>query len=158
MKFSLLFLAICFSNFAFAGSAVVDVTLSPAGSFKIKSVEVRGFVTKSGDSVSGKNIVVGLRNVQTGISLRDTHTKKHLEVDKFPEAILVEASGKGGKGQGTIKIRGIEKKFKGTYKIEGKQLIATFPLKISYFKIKDLSYMGVSPEDDITVTVTVPIH
>jgi polyisoprenoid-binding protein YceI len=157
MKLYILAFVFLLSSFAFAQSATVDVSLTPAGSFKIKSSDVRGFAQQTGDSVSAKNISVGLKNLQTGISLRDTHTKKHLEVEKYPDAVLVEAKGKGGKGEGLIKIKGIQKKFTGTYKIDGNNLVASFTLKGSDFKIDNVKYMGVGVEDDLNVTVTVPI-
>jgi hypothetical protein len=152
---SLIFLS---SSLAVAQSAIVDISLTPAGSFKVKSTDVRGFAQQlAGDSVEAKNILVGLKNLQTGISLRDTHTKRHLEVDKYPDAVLVAAKGKGGKGVGTIKIKGIQKKITGTYKIEGGKLIATFPLKLSEFNINDVKYMGVGVDDDLKLVVTVPL-
>ena len=152
---SLIFLS---SSLAVAQSAIVDISLTPAGSFKVKSTDVRGFAQQlAGDSVEAKNILVGLKNLQTGISLRDTHTKRHLEVDKYPDAVLVAAKGKGGKGVGTIKIKGIQKKITGTYKIEGGKLIATFPLKLSEFNINDVKYMGVGVDDELKLVVTVPL-
>ena len=137
--------------------ALVDITLKPAGSFKVKSTDIRGTATKKGDSVEAKNIIVGLKNLETGIALRNEHTKKHLETDKYPDAILVSAKGQGGKGEGVIKIKGIEQKISGTYKIDGGKLVAQFPLKLSDFKIEGIKYMGVGVADDVTLTVTVPI-
>jgi YceI-like domain len=157
MKLSFFLLGLLFSPMVFAQSAVVDVGLTPAGSFKIKSTDVKGTAQETAGTVEAKNIVVGLKNIQTGISLRDTHTKKHLEVDKFPEATLISAKGKDGKGEGVIKIKGIQKNITGTYKIDGKNLIASFPLKLSDFKITDIKYMGVGVDDEVKLAVTVPI-
>jgi hypothetical protein len=145
------------SGLAAAQSASVDVGLTPAGSFKVKSTEVRGYVQLKDGSVTGKNIMVGLKNLQTGISLRDTHTKKHLEVEKYPTAILVSATGKDGNGTGLIRIKGIQKKIAGTYKIDGSTLIAVFPIKLSDFNIVDIKYMGVGVDDEAKVTVSVPV-
>ena len=145
------------SNLAFGQSAVVEVSLNPAGGFKIKSTDVRGSAHHSGDTFDAKNIAVGLKDVTTGIELRDVHTKKHLEVTAFPEALLVSATGKGGKGEGVIKIRGITKKIAGTYKVSGANLVASFPLTLSDFKIDGIKYMGVGVDDEVKLTVTVPI-
>jgi hypothetical protein len=158
MKTQILVLSFFISSFALAQSAVVDVSLTPAGSFKIKTADVRGFAHSNGDTIEAKGISVGLKNIQTGITLRDTHTKKHLEVDKYPDAVLLQASGKGGKGSGVIKIKGIEKKIAGTYKIEGHQVIAKFPLKLSDFNINDIKYMGVGVDDEVSLTVAIPIQ
>jgi polyisoprenoid-binding protein YceI len=150
-------LASLISYSAMAQQAVVDIHLKPAGSFKVKSTDVKGVVEQKGDHIEAHNIVVGLAKVETGIAMRDEHTRKHLEVDKFPNATLVSATGKGGKGEGTIKIKGIEHKISGTYKIDGGNCIATFPLQLSDYKIEGIKYMGVGVADDVSITVTVPV-
>jgi polyisoprenoid-binding protein YceI len=157
MKYLLAIPALMFSISSFAQSAVVDVSLRPAGSFKVKTSEVKGFVQKKADGFEAKNITVNLKGVQTGISLRDDHTKKHLEVEKFPEAVLVSATGKNGTGEGVIRIRGIEHKIQGSYKVEGTNFTAQFPLKLSDYKIDGIKYMGVGVSDDVNLVVTVPV-
>ncbi|MGE5085923.1 MAG: YceI family protein [Bacillota bacterium] len=142
---------------AFAQSVVVDITLNPMGDFKAKTTQVKGAATIKGDEVSAQNIVVNLKSLTTGVELRDKHTQKHLETSKYPEAVLVSATGKGGKGVGKLKIRGIEKEVSGTYKVEGKVLKADFPVKISDFGIQDINYMGVGVEDTVTLHVAVPV-
>ncbi len=139
-------------------SAVVHLKLSPAGSFKGETRDVKGSAQQNGTKVTAQNIVVDLKNISTGISLRDEHTKnKYLEVSKFPTAILVSATGENGKGTGIIKIKGIEKPISGTYKIRGKELDAEFEIKLSDFGIKGIKYMGVGVNDTAKVSVTVPI-
>ena len=157
MKKMIFFTLILFSFQIFAQQAIVDLKLRPAGSFKVKSTEVSGFAIQKGDTVEAQNIKVGLKKVQTGISLRDDHTRKHLEVEKYPEAVLVSAKGQGGKGQGVIRIRGVEKPISGTYKIQGSQLIAEFPIKLSEFNITGIKYMGVGVDDNAKVNVSVPL-
>lgn len=152
----LLSFAFCFSAGA-EPSVVFDVALSPAGSFKGKTAAVKGQAVQQGDSFTAANIVVDLKTIKTGIEVRDQHTLKHLEVDKFPEAILVSATGKGGKGDGVIKIRGIEQKISGTYKVNGTNLDAEFALKLSDFKISGIRYMGVGVKDEVKLHVSVPI-
>lgn len=157
MNLKILIMSLVISSWAWGQQAVVDIGLRPAGSFKVKTSDVKGMVLKKGSSFEAQNIVVGLTSLKTGIELRDTHTKKYLEVEKFPEAILVSAKGEGGKGTGTIRIKGIEQKISGTYKIEGSSLVAEFPLKLSDFKITGIKYMGVGVDDSIKLVVTVPV-
>lgn len=157
MKKILVSSLILISQLAFAQQATVDVALRPAGSFKGKTSDVKGTVTQKGTAFEAQNIVVDLRNLKTGIELRDEHTKKHLQVDKHPEAVLVSAKGEGGNGEGVIRIKGIEKKISGSYKIEGTKLIAEFPLKLSEFEITGIKYMGVGVDDEVKVTVEVPV-
>ncbi len=159
-KITILTLGLIFNfgpTLVFAQQATVDVSLRPAGSFKAKTSDVKGQVVQKGTGFEAQNIVVDLKNLKTGIDLRDSHTKKHLEVEKFPEAILVSAKGQGGKGEGIIKIKGIEKKISGSYKVEGSNLIAEFPIKLSEFQITGIKYMGVGVDDEVKLTVEVPI-
>lgn len=149
-------------TFAMASSAIaqqvtVDVTLNPMGDFKAKTSDVKGVATVKGDEISAQNIVVNMKSLKTGVELRDKHTQKHLETTKFPEAVLISATGKGGKGKGKIKIRGIEKDIEGTYKIEGKVLKADFKLNIADFEMKDINYMGVGVEDVVVLHVAIPV-
>lgn len=148
---------LCVSSMSFAQSVSVDVVLNPMGDFKAKTSSVKGFATVKGDEVSASDITVNLKSLKTGVELRDKHTQKHLQTDKFPEAVLISATGKGGKGTGKIKIKGIEKDIAGTYKVEGKTLKAEFPLTLSDFNIKDINYMGVGVEDEVKLMVTVPV-
>ncbi len=142
----------------FAGGAAFDIKLSPAGAFTGKTPDVKGFVKKVGSKFIGENIVVSLKNIKTGMALRDKHTQEHLGTDKHPDAILVKAEGENGKGKGVIKIRGIEKEVEGTYKVDGKNLVASFPIKLSDFKIEGIRYMGVGVKDQAVVNVNVPIQ
>ena len=157
MAAGLFTLTVAFSFSAGAQSAAVDVVLNPMGDFKAKTSDVKGFATVKGDEVSAENIVVNLKTLKTGVELRDKHTLKHLEVTKFPEAVLLNAKGKGGKGTGKIKIRGVEKDISGTYSVNGKVLNAQFKLNLPDFDLKDINYMGVGVEDEITLHVAVPI-
>lgn len=155
--FVTLVVAFGFSATVYGQSVSVGVVLNPMGDFKAKTTDIKGMAVVNGDEVSAENIVVNLKNLKTGVELRDKHTLKHLQVDKYPEAVLAVAKGKGGKGQGRIKIRGIEKNISGTYKISGKKLLAEFKLNLSDFKIEDISYMGVGVEDEVTLQVVIPI-
>jgi hypothetical protein len=149
--------ALLFSTLTWAASAAVDVTLSPAGSFKAKTSDVKGFATKKGDEVSAQNIIVNLKSLKTGIELRDHHTLKRLETEKYSEAILISAKGKGGKGTGKIRLRGIEKDIVGTYKISGNELLAEFKLSLPDFKITNINYMGAGVEDEVVLHVAIPV-
>lgn len=155
--FAAMVLTTGFSFSAIAQNVSVDVVLNPMGDFKLKTSDVKGTATVKGDEVSASNIVVNLKSLKTGVELRDKHTQKHLDTKTHPEAILVSATGKGGKGKGKIKIKGIEKDVDGTYKVEGKTLKADFKVTLSDFGIKDINYMGVGVEDQVTIHVAVPV-
>jgi hypothetical protein len=143
---------------AFASSFAADVKLSPAGSFKAQTKKVEGFAYKTSDGgVAAENVMIDLRTITTGVSLRDKHTKEHLLVQKYPEAKLIKASGKGGKGKATIQIRGKTREVSGTYKVSGDHLTAEFPMNLTDIDIKDVRYMGIGVKDLVNVTIEVPL-
>lgn len=143
----------------FPQSLEVDVTLSPAGSFVGKTNDVKGQAILKGEAVQAENIIINLSSLKTGISLRDSHTQKHLDTKNHPEAKLLKAVGKNGKGKAKIQFRGKEKIVDGTYKLSSdkKTLTATFPLVLSEFDITGIKYMGVGVKDSVTVRVSVPV-
>lgn len=151
-------LAFVIGNAAFATGVEIDVTLSPAGSYKATTKKVTGSAYKTADGgVAAENVAIDLRTLTTGIGLRDKHTKEHLLVSKFPEAKLVKATGKDGKGTATLEIKGKKITVSGTYKIEGNALKAQFPVTISEVDIKDVRYMGVGVKDVVTVNLDLPL-
>jgi polyisoprenoid-binding protein YceI len=154
-----LIVAIALSQVSFAQNCEVDVTLSPAGSFVGKTSSVSGHASLKGDTVVAKGIKVKLTDLKTGISLRDNHTQKHLETEKYPEAELLMGQGKAGKGKAKIKLRGKEKVVDGTYTLSSDKtkLDAKFPIVLSEFGITGIKYMGVGVKDEVMVRVQVPV-
>lgn len=148
---------LAFSGTASANSVTVAVVLNPMGDFNLTTNDIKGSAKMEGDTLVAKDVVVNLKKLKSGVELRDKHTQKHLETAKFPDAVLSIGKGKGGKGQGKLKIRGIEKLVKGTYKVEGNQVSAKFNIKLSDFDIKDINYMGVGVEDEVTIQVKIPL-
>lgn len=135
----------------------IDVKLTPAGGYIAKAKVTSGTARKTADGVAAENIVVDLKSISTGISLRDKHTKERLLVDKHPQAKLVKAEGKDGKGIATIDIRGQQLDVNGTYEIKGGNLVAKFPISLKDLSITDVRYMGVGVKDTVHVTVEVPL-
>lgn len=145
------------STWADSPKLEVDVALSPAGSFKAETNQVKGEAVQKGGKVAARGISVDLRTIETGISLRDKHLKERLMVDKYPEALLVQAIGENGKGKAQLKLKGMQLTVNGTYSISDKFLTAKFKIHLPDLKIQDVRYMGVGVEDDVTVSITVPI-
>lgn len=136
----------------------VDVVLNPAGSFKAETHDVKGTAYKTPDGgYKADNITVDIRNLETGVGLRNTHTRKHLGVPKYPQVKLVNAKGKDGKGEATIQVMDKTQKVHGTYKVNGSTLEAEFKMTLSQLGIKDVAYMGIGVEDTVTVHVQVPV-
>jgi hypothetical protein len=107
--------------------------------------------------VEAKGVVIDMRSITTGISLRDKHTKEHLMVDKYPQARLIRAIGKDGKGKAQIEVKGIKTVVSGTYAINGDELVAHFPMTLSSVDIKNVKYMGVGVKDEVMVNITLPL-
>lgn len=141
-----------------AASVVADVSLTPAGDFKAKIDDIKGECVMDGETIKASQIVVDLRNLKTGLPLRDKHAKeKYLEVEKFPTTMAISAMGKDGKGKAKIKLKDIEKEVDGTYKIDGNEVKADFQIKLSDFKITGIKYMGIGVDDEVKVHVVLPI-
>jgi polyisoprenoid-binding protein YceI len=136
--------------------------VGPAG-FKIegktKSVDLK-------DDGKALTVVVNLRDLETGISLRDNHMReKYLEVEKYPEATLVvpaaqvawpeDGKSTEGTAKGTFTVHGVSKeisfKYKignagGTYTVEGEA-----PVNFKDHGVNVPSYMGITVKPDITI-------
>ncbi|NJL24555.1 MAG: YceI family protein [Calothrix sp. SM1_5_4] len=157
LKRILLLGAVTWSFQTLAAGVSIDVNLSPAGNFKAQTEKVTGSAYRSGDAVIAENVAIDLRALSTGIALRDKHTKERLMVSEFPQAKLIKAEGKDGKGQATIEVKGKRLEVSGTYKIEGNNLKAEFPVQLSELDIKDVRYMGVGVKDKVVVRVDLPL-
>lgn len=135
------------------------VTLSPVGNFVAKSNKIKGKAVQTGEAVSATDIRLDLNSLTTGMSLRDRHAKKYLETEKYPEAILLSANGKSGKGKGRLRLKGVERDIEGTYRIvDGRFLQAEFPIKLSEFSISGINYRGIGVKDDVKIDITVPLE
>ena len=111
-----------------------------------------------------------MSKLHTGLDLRDEHMqKKYLEVGKFPKselkldslsvpALAPGASIKDIPFEGTLSLHGETKTVKGTAQVNVKgeeyEIIATFSLNLSDFKIDIPSYMGIKVADTVNVEVS----
>jgi len=146
-------------NQTWAQNKLVEVTvkLSPVGSYVAKTSEVQGTIKVMGGKVTASEVKVQAKTLKTGITLRDKHTLERLQADKFPEIVLLTGEGVSGKGKGRIKIKGIEKPIEGTYKTDGKKIIAEFKLSIKQFGIENVKYLGVGVKDEVEIKVQMPV-
>jgi hypothetical protein len=142
---------------ASAANLEIDVTLSPAGSYKAQTKQIQGMAYKTADGVETSDVQIDLRTLTTGIGLRDQHTRERLLVSKFPEAKLIKARGKNGKGTATIEVKGMKLDVAGTYTVDGKTLKAQFPVKLSDLKIEKVRYMGIGVKDIVVVNIELPV-
>jgi polyisoprenoid-binding protein YceI len=136
--------------------------VGPAG-FKLEG-KTRSIDLK--DDGKALTVVVSLKDLETGISLRDSHMReKYLEVEKFPDATLVvpvdqvkwpeDGKSSEGSAKGTFSVHGVSKevtfKYKvvasgDTYAIEGEA-----PVNFKDHGVSVPSYMGITVKPDIVV-------
>lgn len=145
------------------GASSVVFNASGTGGVKIEGqtpdLEIR-------DEPDNFCVVVPLKNLSTGISLRDRHMKeKYLETDKYPNAELkvrradLKVPAAGGKEEtsanGLLKLHGQEKpvvfhyrasESGGLYSVDG-----TLHVNIADFGINTPSFMGMSVRPDVDV-------
>lgn len=120
-------------------------------------------------TLTGK-LKVSLSNLNTGISMRDTHMKeKYLETSKYPDAELSlnkvpfpelkTGQHESVPFKGVLALHGVSRPVDGNAEIEarndGYHVKSQFKLNLSDFKIEIPSYMGIKVAD--TVEVEVPI-
>lgn len=158
---------------AFAGWSKTDTKAqarfngSGPGGFKIEGTTAAVDV-KDPDGKS-LTVVVALKDLSTGIALRDSHMRdKYLEVGKFPEttlvvplsALTIPADGKDGEGdaKGNVTLHGVTKEQAFHYKASCKagvcDVTGTLPLNMNDYGIKVPSYLGITVKPDLTLTVT----
>lgn len=165
--------AVLTSSLLLAGVALGGWTKTGDGVASFKGVGPAGFKiegkTRSVDvKDDGKTltVVVGLKDLETGIDLRDKHMReKYLEVEKYPEATLAiphdevkwpeDGKSAEGSGKGTFAVHGKSKeitfKYKitntgGTFSIDGEA-----PVNFKEYDVNVPSYMGITVKPDITV-------
>ena len=78
------------------------VKLTPAGNFVSGTNVVKGVAHRLPDgSIKAEHVVIPLTTLTSGIDVRDEHMKnKYLEVQKYPDAEIVTATGRNGQGRG----------------------------------------------------------
>lgn len=115
-------------------------------------------IVKAEGKVSG-NFTVNLKDLKTGMDLRDSHMCDTLECGKYPKAVFklsaVQAKGKQPVA-GILELHGEQKPFYGTatFKSPTSALISG-KLKLSDFKIKAPNYKLVRVEDLVEVQIEI---
>jgi polyisoprenoid-binding protein YceI len=102
-----------------------------------------------------------LRNLKTGMDLRDKHLKKYLDVEHWPDSSLTltesqakDAAG-GKKFDGSLKLHGVTKPVKVTQKPKDGGVDASFEVDITKFGIEKPCYLGVCVDPIVKLTVHV---
>lgn len=149
------------------GQVSVVCPLTIGGNFEATTKALSGDVAvapNNPQSLKGE-LIVDLRTLDTGISLRNRHLRSnYLEVDKgptFSEARLRDIRVERLEGKttfrGVLTLHGESREVTGTANIVpnggGYKLEANFPVRISEFKIPEPTYLGVGVQDEVVVRV-----
>ncbi|MBT3980287.1 MAG: YceI family protein [Bacteriovoracaceae bacterium] len=158
IKILLTVILFCTSLGAFArGSISIKFELKPAGTFNINIEDVQGFLATDGKVVQTSKIVADLTTLTTGVELRDQHTKRYLNVKKFPVATFLKGRGKKGRIKGVLIVKGIEREIMATYEIRGDRAVAKFKTLISDYGLEYIKYKEIFVKDEMWITITLPI-
>jgi polyisoprenoid-binding protein YceI len=152
------------AGFTSVGEAGAVFKAVGTGGFKMEGKTKQVAVTDDNTSVT---VTVTLTDIATGISLRDNHAKKYLEVEKFPtttlqvkKAALKIPEGAGpleGSATGAYTLHGVTKDLPFTYKgscakdgtcaVEG-----SMNINMKDFGVQVPSYLGITVKPDVVVT------
>lgn len=107
-------------------------------------------------------VTVKLTGLDTGMSLRDKHTKEDLEADKFQTATLKVARsavklGGSGDAKGQMTIHGQTKDVTFHYETSGDTVKGTTRINVGDFGVKPRSYLGISIKNDVDVFASFPV-
>ncbi len=150
-------LMLSFTTFAKDKKGVkVKVPLT-AGSFQLECSKLKGKLVKSGKGYKADKLYVKVKDLKSGMDLRNEHTHKRLISGKHNKIIVTKVMAAGGKGKAILSIKGIKKPINFSYKVQGKLMKATFKVNLKHYKIEDISYAGLGVEDIVTVQAFVPI-
>jgi len=153
---------------SFSLVAAARLTKTGAGQAGFKAVGPGGLnidgktsdvdVADDGTSVT---VTVKLGNIDTGMSLRDRHTKEDLEADKFPTATLKVARSAlkfGGEGDasGQMTIHGQTKDVTFHYVHSGDNVKGNTKINVGDFGVKPRSYLGISIKPTVEVYANFP--
>lgn len=160
-------------SFSLVAAAKLTTTGTPSAGFRASGpggINIDGKTSdlKVADDGKTVTITVGLSALDTGIELRNKHTKEAIETDKFPTAELTVARGdlkfpavgseSSGDAKGKLKMHGETRDvtFHYSAKIDGDAIAITGSSNVNMedFKIKTPSYLGVGVKPGIVLNVS----
>jgi polyisoprenoid-binding protein YceI len=157
--FILAFVAASLNAESTSSTVKVAVELFPVGSFTITTHELQGKALKVGTTLQSDEISVPVSSLDTGIKLRTTHMQEKLKASEYPLIRATQLSGQDGKGKAQLTIMQITRPITFTYQLLEKQRAqASFKLTLSDFDLRGINYLGIGVQDEVEVSVTMPIQ
>lgn len=154
------------AGFASTGEGLASFQVNGTGGLTIVGKTKAIAVTDDDTAVT---VTVTLTDVATGIAVRDNHTRKYLEVEKFPTTTLVvkkadlaipaAAGPLKGSATGTYTLHGVTKEkvpftYTGTCTEAGCTVEGTLNLNMNDYGITVKKYLGIGVKPDVVVTST----
>lgn len=142
------------------GDASVSFVATATGGLQIPGTTNELSVADDGTTVK---LTVALTNLDTGIGLRNAHTKKYLEVSRFPTAQLSVPRaalklGESGDVTGDMTIHGQTRKVQVHYDAPKKGNVfavhGTTHILTTDYGIEVPSYMRITVKPEVTIDVT----
>jgi polyisoprenoid-binding protein YceI len=155
-------LAASADSYDVVGKPDIGFTATGPGGLKINGTADELIAIEQGDKLVFK---ASLKNVKTGIGLRDTHTKKYLATAQWPDASLtvdkadIKMPEDGKKSSGTVpakfRLHGVTRDVKVQYSAEragsGYAVTGNFGVNITDHKIEQPCYLGVCCDKNVKV-------
>lgn len=153
-------------TFSLVAAAKLNKTGSGQAGFKATGpggLNIDGKTSEVDVADDGTNVTVTVKltSIDTGMSLRDKHTKEDLEADKFPTASIKVARSAlkfGGEGdaKGQMTIHGTTKDVSFHYVHSGDNVKGSTRVNVSDFGVKPRSYLGISIKNEVEVYANFP--
>lgn len=142
-------------SLTYANELSITGNINPAGVLSIESNQLFGHVVynPTDSTYMSSYIFVPIKSLKSNIELRDEHIANYLSEKKIRNLVMTEMLAKEKIGRGKISVNGIEKKIDFTVKHSGANITSEFKLRLSDFKLKRPTFMGISLDDEILIKV-----
>jgi polyisoprenoid-binding protein YceI len=162
-------LAASADSYDVVGKPALGFTATGPGGLKINGTAENLIAIEDGGKIVFK---ASLKDVKTGIGLRDNHTKKYLGVKEWPDASLtvdkaaIKMPEDGKKSSGTVpgkfRLHGVTRDVKVAYSAErtGSEYAigGHFGVNITDHKIEQPCYLGVCCDTNVKVDAKFKLH
>jgi len=154
---------------AAANLKLIDKPSATFTAFGVGGLKIEGGATDFKVKDDGGKLVIKakIKDMKTGMGLRDKHTNKYLEAEKFPEAELTVDKSKlkfpedkktvSAKASGSFKMHGVSKEETFEYTVErhGSDYIVSGKMEVNIndHKIETPCYLGVCVDPKVKVDV-----
>lgn len=154
------------ATFSLVADAKLSKTGSSEGGFHAKgpaglAIDGKTSEVDIADDGTTVTVTIKLGNIDTGMGIRNDHTKEDLEVSKYPTASIkvprsaLQMGGGEGDAKGSVTIHGVTKDttfhYKATKNGDALDVKGSATINVGDFGVKPRSYAGVSIKPDVGI-------